>query len=211
MYGLLNFICLILFSVAFSILYALSVQPARLERRIGEKAYARCGVYRKAGTVPMYIAMVNFILYRWFPLSWDPFPARFPWPYWVNAVVAAVIGIPAVTVMIRGVRDAGSETMSPEKHHTMYGGIYEKIRHPQALGEAPIWIVVAFLLNLPFLAVFSLLYLPVWYWWCLVEERDLLLRYGEAYAEYRKRTGMFLPRKPRKEMKETQGCRRNRT
>jgi len=79
----------------------------------------------------------------------------------------------------------------------MYGGIYEKIRHPQAMGEAPIWIVMALLINSPFLAVFSLFYLGVWYWWCVEEEKDLLLRYGQSYADYCVRTGMLWPKRQR--------------
>ena len=60
----------------------------------------------------------------------------------------------------------------------MYGGIYQKIRHPQAVGEFPLWWVIAFLVHSPFLVLFSFLYVPVWYSLCLAEERDLVLRYG---------------------------------
>jgi protein-S-isoprenylcysteine O-methyltransferase Ste14 len=98
-------------------------------------------------------------------------------------------------VMFWGVRDAGGEALAPDKSHTLYGGIYDKIRHPQALGEVFLWLVFALLVNSPFLAVFSLLYLPVWYWWSVEEEKDLQLRYGQAYADYRARTGMFFPRR----------------
>jgi protein-S-isoprenylcysteine O-methyltransferase Ste14 len=30
---------------------------------------------------------------------------------------------------------------------------------------------------------------------CLAEERDLVLRYGEAYEVYRERTGFLLPKR----------------
>ena len=76
----------------------------------------------------------------------------------------------------------------------MYGGIYEKIRHPQALGELPFWWVIAFLLHSPFLVLYSLVWIPIFVLMCLAEEQDLLLRYGEAYEEYMQRTGRFFPR-----------------
>jgi len=197
MLGWLNFAVLVISSLAFSVLYALSVRPAHLEQRIGEKAYRRCGQYRLVAMIPMGIASLSYVLYRWYPLPIDPLPARFPWPYGINVALAAIIGIPALALMLWGVRNAGKEALAPDKSHTMYGGIYEKIRHPQAMGEAPIWIVMALLINSPFLAVFSLFYLGVWYWWCVEEEKDLLLRYGQSYADYCVRTGMLWPKRQR--------------
>jgi protein-S-isoprenylcysteine O-methyltransferase Ste14 len=191
----LNFGVLIIASMVFAVLYVLSVRPAHLERKIGERAYKRCGQYRMMAMIPMTLASLNYVAYHWYPLPIDPLPARFPWPYAVSVALSALIGIPALAVMLWGVRDAGEEALTPDKSHTMYGGIYEKIRHPQALGEAPLWLVLALLINSPFLAVFSLLYLPVWYWWSVEEEKDLLLRYGQAYADYRARTGMFFPKR----------------
>jgi protein-S-isoprenylcysteine O-methyltransferase Ste14 len=196
--GWLNFGVLLLSSLAFSVLYVLSVRPAHLEQKIGEKAYRRCAHYRMLSSILMVVTMVNYVLYRWYPLPVDPLPARFPWSYVFNVVGAALIGVPAGALFFRGVRDAGTETMRPDRAHEMYEGIYQIIRHPQAVGEAPLWLVIALLLNSPFLTLFSLLYLPIWYWWCLEEEQDLLLRYGQAYADYRARTGMFFPRRRRR-------------
>ena len=97
--------------------------------------------------------------------------------------------------MLRGVKDAGAETMRPDPEHTLYGGIYERIRHPQAVGELSLWWVLAFLVHSPFLVLFSFVYVPVWYYFCVAEERDLVIRYGAAYDDYRRRTGFWLPKK----------------
>lgn len=77
----------------------------------------------------------------------------------------------------------------------MYGGIYAKIRHPQAVGEYFLFPAIGILLHSPFLTLFSLIYLPVFLILCYAEEADLLLRYGAAYAEYCKRTGAFWPKR----------------
>ncbi len=59
------------------------------------------------------------------------------------------------------------------------------------------WIslAIAFLLHSPFLVLFSFIYFPIFIVICYAEEQDLLLRYGDAYAEYCKRTGAFWPKR----------------
>ena len=47
----------------------------------------------------------------------------------------------------------------------------------------------------PFLVLLSLLWLPAGYLFCLAEERDLVLRFGDAYRDYQARTGMLWPRR----------------
>lgn len=77
----------------------------------------------------------------------------------------------------------------------MYSGIYTKIRHPQAVGEVFLFLVIAFLLHSPFLTLFSLIFFPVFVILCYAEEQDLLLRYGDAYADYCKSSGAFWPKR----------------
>jgi protein-S-isoprenylcysteine O-methyltransferase Ste14 len=121
-------------------------------------------------------------------------PEHFPWDWTFSAILAALIGLPTITLMFFGMKDAGSETASPKKEHGMFGGIYKKIRHPQAAGEVFGWLWMAFLLDSPFLAVFSLVYLPIFLIMCHAEEHDLLIRFGDSYAEYMRHTGAFIPR-----------------
>ena len=73
-------------------------------------------------------------------------------------------------------------------------GLYAVIRHPQyvalacaALGLAIMW---PRFLTLVLLALMLFLY----YLLAKDEERRMLARYGDSYQEYRRRTGMFLPR-----------------
>ena len=190
----INFMVLLVAGVAMFVLYALSVSPAHLERKIGPIAYKRCGLYRSIAGAIMLVITANYVLYVFYPLPLS-LPARFPWPWWVSVVIAAAIGIPSMYIMWRGIKDAGAEAMQPAKEHTMYGGIYEKMRHPQALGEVFLWWVIAFLAHSPFLALFSFVWLPVWAGMCWFEDRDLSLRYGAAFDAYRRRVGAFFPRR----------------
>ena len=189
----INFGVLIASSFLFTLFYVKSVSPAALEKRIGASAYEKCSTYRMIASVFMMVVAGNYVLYCWFPLPL-PLPNTFPWPWRVSAALAAGIAFPSLYLMVRGVKDAGEETMRPKREHEMYGGIYERIRHPQALGEFPLWWVIAFLVHSPFLVLFSFLYVPVWYYLCVAEERDLLIRYGTDYEEYCRRVGFWIPK-----------------
>jgi protein-S-isoprenylcysteine O-methyltransferase Ste14 len=190
----LNLFALLVTLLLTHVLYSESVQPARLARKIGDRAYRRAAVYRLLASVAMLLHVVAMVVYYFYPLPIG-LPRSFGWGWLVSIVMAAVIALPSAYLMLRGARDAGKETMTPDPNHKMYGGIYEKVRHPQAIGEYPLWIVIALLLNSPFLVLFSLLWLPVFVSWCYIEERDLVLRYGEPYREYQRRVGMFFPKR----------------
>ena len=142
----------------------------------------------------MTVAGINYVVYVFSPLPWS-FPKTFPWPYWVSALIAVAIAIPSGIVFARGMKDAGEETMVLKEEHNMYGGIYERMRHPQAAGEVWYWWVIAFFCHSPFLAVYSLVWLPLFHLMSRAEERDLLLRYGDDYRHYMDRTGMYWPRR----------------
>jgi protein-S-isoprenylcysteine O-methyltransferase Ste14 len=189
----INFAVLVVSTLLTLVFYVKSAGPAALEAKIGPSAYQRCTRYRLIASVFMTVASINYVVSFFFPLPL-PLPATLPWPWWVSALIAAAIAVPSGYVFYRGLKDAGEETMIVKKEHTMYGGIYEKIRHPQALGELPFRWVIAFLLHSPFLVLYSLVWIPIFVLMCLAEEQDLLLRYGEAYEEYMQRTGRFFPR-----------------
>lgn len=83
----------------------------------------------------------------------------------------------------------------PREGQVVDHAIYGFIRHP--VYAAGLWIVFGLaLLNGtwfgPVLAVF--LALGVWGWLRLVEEKELIERFGPSYAEYRKRVPAFWPR-----------------
>ena len=191
----INFSILIISSVLFTLFYVKSVGPAALAAKIGDTAYKKCAVYRAVSSIFMAIASLNYIVYHLFPLPLA-LPTTFSWPWWVSVVIAACIGIPGMYLMLVGVRDAGEETMRPKQEHAMYSGIYQKIRHPQALGEFPLWWMLAFLVHSPFLVLFSFLYIPVWCYFCVAEEKDLILRFGADYEAYRQRVGFWFPKRP---------------
>jgi protein-S-isoprenylcysteine O-methyltransferase Ste14 len=180
-------------SCLLTIFYIRSVQPALLQEKIGDKAFKKCYFYRVIASVFMGIIVITQFVYFYYPLP--VLLARFfPWDYWISMLIALIIAVPSFLIMFKGVHDAGEETIKPSRNHTLYSGIYNKIRHPQAIGELGVWWIIPFLLNSPFLGVFSLIWIPIFYLFCVYEEKDLKVRYGEKYVEYKKKTGMFFPK-----------------
>ena len=190
----LNFTILLFSSLAFMVFYVRSVSPAGLEKTMPGKGYQHCFHLRVIAIIFEVITLVCYVVYYFYPLN-VPIPALFPWPWWISLVIAIAIGFPATVLMVIGMKDAGEEAARPMPEHVMYSGIYEKIRHPQALGEVFLWLVAALLLNSPFLAIFSLIYFPIFLLFCWAEEQDLLLRFGDSYAEYMWRTGAYWPKR----------------
>lgn len=186
----LNFISLITTPFLYLYFYIKSVKPATLEKKIGSSAYKKSKNYRIAASVFMLIALINYIIYFFYPISFG-LPIKFQWNYIISLIIAIVVLIPSVYLFIKGMIDAGEETLTPKKDHELYTGIYLKIRHPQALGEFLLWITIPFFLNSPFLLLFSIIWLPIHIIMCKQEEKDLRVRYGNSYKEYKNRTGFF--------------------
>jgi protein-S-isoprenylcysteine O-methyltransferase Ste14 len=190
----MNLSILIFFSLLFMYLYVRSVSPAGRAMLIGPEAYPACGRERAIALFFELVITLNYVVYFFFPIA-SRLPRQFPWSWWMSIVIALAIGVPAVALMVRGMRDAGDETLRPKQEHVLLNGIYERIRHPQAMGEMFLWWVLAFLLNSPFLALISFIFIPIYLVMCWAEEQDLLLRYGEDYAVYCRKTGAFFPKK----------------
>lgn len=191
----INFFVMLVSGLVCTWLYVKSVGPAALEKKIGKIAYKKCARYRMISSILMIPFLISWGVYYFYPLPL-PIPRFFPWKWWISIIVGMCIAIPCLYILGRAVRDAGEETTRPKKEHKLYSGIYKKIRHPQLLGELPFAWVVAFLLNSPFLALLSFVcILPLFYIMAWAEEKDLVIRYGEEYLEYKKNTGCIIPKR----------------
>ena len=193
----INFGILLLSTIMYLVFYVKSASPAQLEQKIGESAYSKCAGYRIIAAIFSFIAIANYIVYYFYPLPIG-LPRFLPWDWWISIVIGIVILIPSLSLMYIGTRDAGEEAMVPKKEHSLYGGIYETIRHPQAIGEYFLWLPIALWINSPFLALYSIVWIPVYYLMCIGEEKDLVIRYGQPYIEYRDRVGFLVPKRKKK-------------
>jgi protein-S-isoprenylcysteine O-methyltransferase Ste14 len=189
-----NFAVLVASSMLLLYFYIRSVSPAGRDLVVGSGAYEMCARDRVIAMFFELMTTVSYVVYYFYPLPLR-LPRHFPWLWGISILIALAIGIPAVALMVKGMRDAGEEALRPIKDQVLFGGIYDRIRHPQAAGEVFLWWVIAFLLNSPFLVLFSFFYIPIFLIMSWAEEQDLLLRYGESYAAYCRKTGAFFPRR----------------
>lgn len=174
--------------VFFSILYIISLQPASLALRIGDKSYKLCGFIRIASMLFEMIAISGYIMFV--------FGDSFNYTISVNhsftvRIIGVIFSLLTLGFMIWGVKDAGKEATVPNKDTKLYGGIYKYMRHPQTLGEMLSWFGFALILNSLTLFVFSFLMIPLFMGYTIIEDNDLAVRFGADYIEYAKRTGIF--------------------
>ncbi len=189
----INLSLLLMSLFLFSYFYTLSVQPVKREKLKGERAWKECMRLRIFASIFEFIIVITLILWIWFPLP------LINWKVHLNYVFGLIIGIvisfPCLAILLKGVRDAGSETLQPSKETEIYGGIYNYVRHPQSLGEFPLFIAIAFMVNSWFLVllmvIYIIVYVPIMIYY---EEQDLIRRFGEKYREYQKRTRAFFPK-----------------
>lgn len=189
LFVIISFFVFISVGVCF---YIKSVSPSVLRNK--SEIFSRCRVYRQVASFFLNINFLYYFILKEF--SFSPFLDRFQWNYGITLLFAFIIAVPGLYLFIRGRTDLGYESIAPDVNNNLvFKGIYHEIRHPQAAGEISFWFVWAFILNSPMLVLFSIIWIPVYYLMCLAEERDLLIRFGEAYSEYINCSGFFLPGK----------------
>ena len=83
----------------------------------------------------------------------------------------------------------------PEEGRIVDSSIYGILRHPIYASALRVWVGLA-LLNGNGNSIFFSIFVPLGLtgWILLVEEKELLERFGQSYAEYRKRVPAFWPR-----------------
>lgn len=126
----------------------------------------------------------------------------FQQPHFQNAIINYAIGLPLAALGLIGrvypmiyLRRQGTTTAMDEVEKLVDKGPYGWVRHPQyTFGFVLLcgWFLV-------WGAVYSLCLMPliggIIYVQALIEERYILeKKFGRAYAEYRKRVGMLIPR-----------------
>jgi protein-S-isoprenylcysteine O-methyltransferase Ste14 len=194
----INFFVLNLVTIFCWWFYIRSVQPYTRAKKNGETAWKTAKRDRMISAIFMTILTVNMILWLWYPIP------ELAWLVHPNWLISIIIGITLACIFtpiwFKGIKDAGRETMEPSPSTELYGGIYNYIRHPQAVGEMPWFVIIPLFLNSLFLVIWAitmiLIVSPLIIYY---EEKDLIERFGDKYREYQQRTGAIFPklRKPK--------------
>lgn len=189
----INLISLILSFVGLAIVYLISLQPKKRESRVGPKVWKQSKNLRTAGFFCEALGIGNIILWVWYPIpSLDWKISQNPW---ISFTIALILGIPCLVIMIVGVIQAGKESWEPHRDTILDQGLYNYIRHPQAITEFPLFAIMALGVNSWFLVgiltLYAIFFLPIMK---SIEENDLIRRFGDKYKVYQEKTGAFFPK-----------------
>ncbi len=186
---------ILLGSVGFGLLYLFFRYKQDFRARFGPLAYSRAASWFGLPGVTIIAAVVAHIRYL-------PGPAI---PHLGGMIVLPILGWALIGVGallgLRTVQVFGLDNLTmlyvyfPEESHLVNHQIYNILRHPAYAAVQLIAFGLA-LLNGSWAALGSALIfsLGLWGWVRLVEETELIQRFGPSYAEYRKRVPAFWPR-----------------
>jgi protein-S-isoprenylcysteine O-methyltransferase Ste14 len=186
---------ILLDGLGFGLLYQFFRYKQDYKARFGPLAYSRAASRFGLPGVTIIAAVVARIRY----LSSLEIP-RFGW-YIVLPVLGWMLIIAGALLGLRTVQIFGVDNLTmlyvyfPEESHLVDHKIYNIMRHPAYAAVQFIAFGLAFLNgSWVALACAFLTLLGLWGWVRLVEEKELIKRFGAAYIEYRKRVPAFWPR-----------------
>jgi protein-S-isoprenylcysteine O-methyltransferase Ste14 len=102
--------------------------------------------------------------------------------YWRHLSIATLVGIP--------------ELSPPEqkKGGLIQEGIYAVVRHPRYLSAGVAVVAQSLFINYAGMYILIVLLIPVGYAMIVIEERELIDRFGEEYRRYQQAVPRFIPR-----------------
>ena len=142
---------------------------------------------------PLYLSMLAYAVNPGW-MAWSSLPVP-TWLRWVGVVVGMAL-LPLLAWVFRSLGNNISETfLTKERHRLVTHGPYRWVRHP-LYGAASVAFLAlglvaanAFMLLMGVLAFVAVALLVV-----PREEAELEAKFGGSYLEYRRRTGLLLPR-----------------
>ena len=152
------------------------------------------------GLLPLIVLATGVSL--WLPSQWW-LAGRFT-QHWLATLGGLALMATDIWLMRRVERALGWRVLvglpelMPASHSVdvKAGGIYERVRHPRYLGMMLAWLGAALLTGATRLLALVAVFLGLAWLVMELEERELLKRLGEPYADYRRRVPRLVPRWP---------------
>jgi protein-S-isoprenylcysteine O-methyltransferase Ste14 len=128
---------------------------------------------------------------------------KLPWlvrPFIVNPILnwtAVVVGVLALAATLVCWKKMGKDWrmgINPdEKTHLIVSGPYAYVRHPIYALSSILMLATLAVVPSPLMLAVGLVHLLLLQWEARREEHYLVAQHGEAYADYRRRVGRFIP------------------
>lgn len=159
--------------------------------RWGKEGYAR--IFNATSIIGIAVPFIAMNFWNWFYFLFQPAIIQ---PFlFASGVILVIIGFVVSTMASRVISvSTVADMRTDRKAELITGGIYSRIRHPLYLATILMLVGLAALYPFDRVIVFSIalsIYVMVGAW---LEERKLVIHYGDAYREYRRRAGFMLPR-----------------
>lgn len=185
---------IMLCGLGFFLLYQFFRQRQNYKARFGPLAYSRAASRFGFPGVTIIAAMVARI--RYLP---GPEIPHF-WGYILLPVLGWALIVVGVILSFRTVQTFGVDNLTmlyvyfPEESHLVNHNIYNILRHPAYAAVQCIAFGLALLNGRWFALACAIFFLlGLWGWVRVVEENELIMRFGPSYIEYRKRVPAFWP------------------
>jgi len=187
----------VFFAVILVAAFGLSVTFRRAARRSGEAIPRRregAGnlTLRLLLAVPFYLSMLAYAVNPgWMAWSALAFPA---WLRWVGVIVGLAM-LPLLYWVFHSLGNNISETfLTKENHSLVTHGPYQWIRHPLYTAAMATFLALGLIAANGFiLTMGGLIFVGIAAFVVPKEEAQLAAKFGEAYWEYRRRTGGLIP------------------
>ncbi len=182
-------LCVTLFGLQHSGLSALRIK-SRIVGRWGTSGYAN--IYKGTSIIALVPPFLSMNFWDWFYFIQSPESVN---PLYLVIGLALIAGGLAIATAASRVLSVSTvaDMRTDRKAELVTRGIYGRVRHPLYL--ATILLFLSLIAVYPFLpvAVFSLSFCIYILIGARLEERKLIVRYGQEYLEYRKKAGFMLP------------------
>ena len=188
----------LIFSAVFLFTFSISIYFRRQARQAGEvirraEEGRHILVLRVLFAAPLYLSIWAYMINPGW-MSWSTL--RVPgWMRWLAALVGVGM-LPMVYWQMRSIGRNISETFLTKEHHALVThGPYRWIRHPLYAVSTIILVALSlvaangFMLAMAVLSIFIVTFFVI-----PREEKQLILKFGEAYREYQRRTDRLVPR-----------------
>jgi protein-S-isoprenylcysteine O-methyltransferase Ste14 len=179
-----------LFGIQHSGMSSLRVK-SRIIDRWGKRGYAL--FFNTTSLLTLLLAFLSMNFWNWLYFLTEPALVQ---PILLImgillAVSGAIIAMQASKIIsVSTVADMRTD----RRPELVTDGIYARVRHPLYLATIMVFGAMAFLYPFPVVIVFAVSMIVYTIVGAFLEERKLILHYGQEYRDYRERVGFILPK-----------------
>ncbi|RDE16371.1 MAG: hypothetical protein C4K48_01320 [Candidatus Thorarchaeota archaeon] len=179
-----------IFGIQHSGVSSLSVKSWIIDKW-GKKGYAR--LFNTTSVLTLLLAFLSMNFWNWLYFLTEPALIQ---P--ILLIIGILLFVSGAIIAMQASKVISVSTVADmrtdRRPELVTDGIYARVRHPLYLATIMVFGAMAFLYPFPVVIVFALSMIVYTIMGALLEERKLLLHYGQEYRDYKKKAGFILPR-----------------